>query len=162
MLPPDNHIKIARYHSLGRRYRSAPYVKRKVTTMLTKFLTVCIVTPALAGCCNYMPSPPLWVEGVAPSDDQCELHLLVEGKVIDLIDISGKFTDGFFVSFCQKQYTLQAVCNGNVVYEANFKYPRDPTVPVPYNIGEISSEIKKSKGSNHRASRQREPGERER
>jgi len=88
------------------------------------------------------------VKGVAPSDTECELHLLVEGKDAAPVEpITGAFDTIFYVSFCKQQYTLQAVCEGKITYEKAVMFPGDPNIQDPYDIGEINRKINRVGGA---------------
>lgn len=93
-----------------------------------------------------MPSDVMFlVKGVAPSGNECELHLLFEGKDVEHVEtISEDFVVDYYVSFCQRDYTLQAICNGKVVSEKIVFFPSE-TTPQPYDMGRIYSKNKRVK-----------------
>ncbi len=79
----------------------------------------------------------VYVEGVAPSDTECELHLLLDGTdTAPLESITEEFSTTFYVSSCERKYTLRAVCGGKVVYEKEVVFPDEETSQ-PYDLGNI-------------------------
>ncbi len=85
------------------------------------------------------------VKGVAPSDTECELHLLVEDKDVAPVEpITGAFDAIFYVSFCKQQYTLQPVCNGKIMYEKTVIFP-DEATKQPYDFGKIQRKSRKDR-----------------
>lgn len=111
-------------------------------------ILIIIVLLITSGCCKYMPSDVLFlVEGVAPSGDKCELHLLFEGKDMERVEtISEDFVVDYYVSFCQRNYIVQAVCNGKIVSKKTVFFPSE-TTPQPYDIGIIQSKGKRVKNA---------------
>ncbi len=91
---------------------------------------------ALSGCCSYMPADLMFeVKGIAPNDAKCELNLLFEGKQISTREpVADKFNAVFYVSFCERTYTVQAICNGKVVLEKAVIFPNKQTQQ-PFDLG---------------------------
>jgi len=92
----------------------------------------------ISGCCEYMPSDLMFeVKGEAPQNKECELNLLINDEYVSTTEpIVGKFHTIFYVSFCKRQYTLQASCDGKVVYEKDVIFPSE-TTEQPLNIGKL-------------------------
>ncbi len=115
-------------------------------SMNLKTLSSALLILALSGCCSYMPNDLMFeVKGAAPRDAKCELNLLFEGQVIStedledlVVDKSGSFFHNFnsvfFVSFCERPYTVQAVCDGKVVLEKAVIFPNKQTEQ-PFDLG---------------------------
>ncbi len=84
------------------------------------------------------------VTGVAPPKTDCELNLLVDGKSASPSEpIADDFHAIFYVSFCKSQYTLQAVCSGNIVFEKAVTFPNKMTKQ-PYDIGKLHRKTMKT------------------
>ncbi len=104
--------------------------------MKVKTLSSALLILVLSGCCSYMPDDLMFaVKGVAPRDAKCELNLLFEGKPISTKKpIADKFNSVFYVSFCERLYTVQAICNGKVVIEKAVIFPNKQTQQ-PFDLG---------------------------
>ena len=80
----------------------------------------------------------LIVEGTAPKNEECELHLQLNGKDISTIEpVRGEFTATFFVSFCVNEYTIIAMCDGNNTYNNKVIFPNETNANEVYNLGNI-------------------------
>lgn len=104
-----------------------------------KYVFIVTADLVLSGCCSYMPADLMFpVKGIAPSDTECELHLLFEGKeAAPREPVTGEFYTLFYVSFCKRQYRLQALCEGRTVYEKAVLFPGDFDIKNPYDMGQL-------------------------
>ena len=104
--------------------------------MTVKTLSSALLLLALSGCCSYMPDDLMFeVKGVAPHNAKCELNLLVEDQVISIQEpVADKFNSVFYVSFCERSYTVQALCDGKVVLEKTVIFPNKQTKQ-PFDLG---------------------------
>jgi hypothetical protein len=77
------------------------------------------------------------VAGSTPQGHACEVWLIHEGRArSEPLAVSGEFNKAFYVSFCASEYTVQAVCNGDVVYSKSIVYPAKG-IAQPYHIGKL-------------------------
>jgi len=104
----------------------------------------------ISGCCTYMPSDLMYeVKGTAPTDAECELNLLRAGEPVSPAEpVAGEFHSVFWVSFCERRYTLQAVCDGKVVYENDVIFP-SKNATRPYDMGKLDIKPKKASDGKH-------------
>src|SRR5574341_380157 len=111
-------------------------VRNTQGAMNVKTISSALLILALSSCCSYMPDDLMFeVKGVAPRDAKCELNLLVEGQVISTREpVVEKFNSVFYVSFCERSYTVQAICDGKVVLKKAVIFPNKQTQQ-PFDLG---------------------------
>lgn len=109
-----------------------------------------LIALIISGCCTYMPNDLMFeVEGTAPIDAGCELELLYAGESASPAQpVAGEFHSVFWVSFCEHRYTLQAVCNGKVVYENDVIFPGKKATR-PYDMGKLDITPKNAGDGKH-------------
>ncbi len=105
-------------------------------------LVIMLMSFALAtSCCRWFPMADdaiFKVTGYAPSDKDCSLHLLFEGKEVNKPEtVKGKFEKTYYLSFCTETYTIEAKCNGQTKYKEEIKFP-SKNMPQPYSLGVIA------------------------
>jgi hypothetical protein len=79
----------------------------------------------MSGCCNLLPFPNDLIFRVhGESEEYCHLHVLLDGiDVSKPVPVAGTFDKTFYLSFCTNEYTVKAVCSGEIKYEKTLLIP---------------------------------------